>query len=98
LRSLFKNLKTDYIDLPDSLAFWCFNSKIVPIEETMSALIELKQQGKIQVVFLIFPAQLEEIARTHDSLQPPYSLFWRQVEADAMPYCIKTIFQSCLTL
>ncbi|MBD0345147.1 MAG: aldo/keto reductase [Coleofasciculus sp. Co-bin14] len=27
-----------------------------------------------------------------DSLQPPYSLFWRQVEQDAMPYCVeKTI-------
>ena len=24
-----------------------------------------------------------------DSLQPPYSLFWRQVEKDAMPYCIE---------
>jgi len=24
-----------------------------------------------------------------DSLQPPYSLFWRSVEKDAMPYCIE---------
>ncbi len=23
------------------------------------------------------------------SLQPPYSLFWRHLEADAMPYCIE---------
>jgi len=47
------------------------------------------------MVFLIFPAQLEEIAQYGriDSLQPPYSLFW-QVEADAMPYCIKNTFQS----
>jgi len=41
------------------------------------------------MVFLIFLAQLEEIAQYGriDSLQPP-SLFWRQ-EADAMPYCVK---------
>ncbi|HEY9831818.1 MAG TPA: aldo/keto reductase, partial [Stenomitos sp.] len=24
-----------------------------------------------------------------DSLQPPYSLFWRQVETEAMPYCVE---------
>jgi aryl-alcohol dehydrogenase-like predicted oxidoreductase len=24
-----------------------------------------------------------------DSLQPPYSLFWRQVEKDALPYCVE---------
>lgn len=36
-------------------------------------------------------AQLEEAAQYGriDSLQPPYSLFWRQVEKDALPYCIE---------
>jgi len=43
----------------------------------MSALIELKQQGKIQtVVFLIFPRPVGRNAQYGriDSLQPPYSL------------------------
>ena len=33
--------------------------------------------------------QLDEAAKYGDivSLQPPYSLFWRYVETDAMPYC-----------
>jgi aryl-alcohol dehydrogenase-like predicted oxidoreductase len=35
--------------------------------------------------------QIEEASQYGriDSLQPPYSLFWRQVEKDAMPYCVK---------
>jgi myo-inositol catabolism protein IolS len=92
-RSL-KNLKTDYIDLyqihwPSS----SFNSEVVPIEETMSALNQLKEQGKIRAIGVsnFSRVQLEEAAKYGriDSLQPPYSLFWRYVENDAMPYCIE---------
>ncbi len=92
-RSL-KNLNTDYIDLyqihwPSGFK----NTEIVPIEETMSALNHLKQQGKIRVIGVsnFSRTQLEEAAQYGriDSLQPPYSLFWRKVENDAMPYCIE---------
>lgn len=92
-RSL-KNLQTDYIDLYQ--IHWpagTFKSEIVPIEETMNALNHLKQQGKIRAIGVsnFSRVQLEEASQYGriDSLQPPYSLFWRQVEQDAMPYCIQ---------
>lgn len=92
-RSL-KNLQTDYIDLYQ--IHWpagTFKSEIVPIEETMKALNYLKQQGKIRAIGVsnFSRVQLAEASQYGriDSLQPPYSLFWRQVEQDAMPYCIQ---------
>lgn len=91
-RSL-KNLKTDRIELYQ--IHWpsgTFNSEVVPIEETISALNHLKEQGKIRAIGVsnFSRVQLEEAAQYGriDSVQPPYSLFWRQVEDDAMPYCI----------
>lgn len=91
-RSL-KNLQTDYIDLYQ--IHWpsgSFNNEVVPVEETMKALNKLKEQGKIRAIGVsnFSRTQLEEASQYGriDSLQPPYSLFWRQVETDAMPYCV----------
>ncbi len=92
-RSL-KNLNTHYIDLYQ--IHWptgSWGTKVAPIQETMRAMNELLQQGKIRAIGVsnFSCSQLKEAAQFAriDSLQPPYSLFWRHVEKDAMPYCIE---------
>lgn len=89
-----KRLQTDYIDLYQ--IHWpagAFNSEVVPIEETMRALDALKTAGKIRAIGVsnFSREQMAEAAQYGDidSLQPPYSLFWRQIEQEEMPYCVE---------
>ena len=86
------NLGTDVIDLYQ--IHWpagSFKTPKVPIGETMEALNSLKAEGKIKAIGVsnFSRRQLEEASEYGriDGLQPPYSLFWRHVEADAMAYC-----------
>ena len=89
-----QRLRTEVIDLYQ--IHWpsgAFGSEVVPLGETMAALNALREQGKIRAIGVsnFSKAQLEE-AMTYgriDSLQPPYSLFWRGVEQDLLPYCIE---------
>lgn len=92
-RSL-KNLNTDYIDLYQ--IHWppgSFGHAKTPLEETMKALNELKSQGKIRAIGVsnFNHSQIKEAAQYGEivSLQPPYSLFWRQVEKETAPFCRK---------
>ncbi|MBD0336682.1 MAG: aldo/keto reductase, partial [Cyanobacteria bacterium Co-bin13] len=89
-----KRLQTDYIDLYQ--IHWpagSFNSEIVPLEETMGALTQLKDQGKIRAIGVsnFSRSQLQEAMQYGpiDSLQPPYSLFWRQLEQETLPFCVE---------
>ena len=90
-RSL-KNLGTDYLDLYQ--IHWppgSFRAKPIPMEETMRALMALKDQGKIRAIGVsnFSLDQLKEICALGpvESLQPPYSLFWRHVEPDTLAWC-----------
>lgn len=89
-----QRLQTDYIDLYQ--IHWpagAFNSDLVPLSETMTAMVQLKEQGKIRAIGVSnFSRELLAEALTYgpvESLQPPYSLFWRQVEQDALPLCVE---------
>jgi len=89
-----QRLQTDHIDLYQ--IHWpsgSWGSPKVPIAETMGALEELKEQGKIRALGVsnFNSAHIEEALRHGriDSLQPPYSLFWRSFEFNGT-------FQTCI--
>lgn len=89
-----RNLKTDWIDLYQ--IHWpsgSFGTETVPIEETLRALVHLQETGKIRAIGVsnFSLSQLQEAMQyvRIDSLQPPYSLFWRGIERELRPYCVE---------
>ena len=70
-----------------------FGTRVVPIEDTMAAMSELKEKGKIRSIGVsnFSFAQLKEANQYADidSIQSPYSLFWRHIGKDIMSYCQK---------
>jgi aryl-alcohol dehydrogenase-like predicted oxidoreductase len=92
-RRSLENLKTNYIDLYQ--IHWpagSWGGGNVPVEETMRAMNSLKEQGAIRAIGVsnFSRSQLAEVMHygAVDSVQPPYSLFWRQVEKELLPFCI----------
>lgn len=81
-------LGTDYIDLyqqhwPDRVG--------TPVEETMRALEDLTNAGKVRYVGVSnydLPLLQRALRVRHiDSLQPQFSLFHREPESDLLPFC-----------
>lgn len=90
-----RRLKTDYIDL-----FQLHRpSPEIPIEETLGALTDLVQQGKVRYVGTsTMPAwmQMEGVMMSElkglirfASEQPPYNLLDRRIENETIPFCQK---------
>ncbi|MGC2128881.1 MAG: aldo/keto reductase [Candidatus Aquilonibacter sp.] len=81
-----RRLQTDYIDIYQ--VHWPDPS--TPMEETAEAMQALFDAGKIRAIGVsnFSPAQMDEFRRhaTLHTLQPPYNLFERGAEQDALPY------------
>jgi aryl-alcohol dehydrogenase-like predicted oxidoreductase len=82
-----RRLNTDVIDLLQ--IHW--PDENVPFEETMAAMLELQQQGKIRAIglsnFTVEQMQRCLAAGPVESLQPPYSMLRRDIERDILPFC-----------
>ncbi|TPW30482.1 aldo/keto reductase [Martelella alba] len=83
-----KRLKTDYIDLYQTH----FQEPTTPIAETMEALLELKQEGKIRAIG-ISNASAEQLADylavgQVDVMQEQYSMVSRDLEGEVIPLAL----------
>jgi aryl-alcohol dehydrogenase-like predicted oxidoreductase len=91
LEASLRRLGTDYVDLYQ-LHSWDHDT---PIEESMAALDGFVQSGKVRYIGCsnFFASQLVEALWAADrvggtplvSLQPQYSLIWRDIELDILP-------------
>ncbi|MEJ5298891.1 MAG: aldo/keto reductase [Armatimonadota bacterium] len=85
-RSLVR-LQTDYIDL-----YQChWPDPTTPLEDTMEALLDLRQQGKIREIGVsnFTPEMMRQCLAVGPiaSDQPRYSLLDRSIEEDVLPFC-----------
>jgi aryl-alcohol dehydrogenase-like predicted oxidoreductase len=86
LEDSLRALKVDYVDIYQ--VHW--PDPGVPFAETAGGLEQLVQEGKTRHagVSNYDAAQMAEFAQTRpvETLQPPYHLFRREIEADVLPY------------
>ncbi len=98
LAGSLRRLRTDYIDLyqihwPNPYYEYDKDHPEIPLEETMEALLTEQEKGNIRYIgvsnFNVRQmAQALAIGR-FDSLQPPYSLFFRHIEKSIVPFCLE---------
>ncbi|MGB3312278.1 MAG: aldo/keto reductase family protein [Nodosilinea sp.] len=92
LDASLQRLGTDYIDL-----YQCHRyDSNTPLAETMAALTEVVQQGKVRYIGFSEwkPAQIQAALNLPNvekfvSSQPQYSMLWRQPEEKVFPLCAK---------
>jgi myo-inositol catabolism protein IolS len=87
IEKTLKNLGTDYVDA--YLVHW--PDRLVPFEDTMAALEDLVQEGKVRFVGLsnFKRDEIDECAQTRrvDVVQYGWHLFDRRMQRDVWPYC-----------
>ena len=84
-----KRLGMDYLDLyyihyPDP-------RKEIPVEETMEAMLDLKERGLIRAIGVsnFTLKQLKTVCKMGriEAVQPGYSLLWRSIDKEVKPFC-----------
>jgi aryl-alcohol dehydrogenase-like predicted oxidoreductase len=86
-----RRLDTDVIDLYQ--IHWPPNPDSPALEEAWSTLADLKRQGNVRWIgvsnFNARQLKRAQAIAPVTSLQPPYSLIHRDVEAETLPYCLR---------
>jgi len=82
-----RRLKTDHLDLLQT--HW--QDTLTPFGETMQAMLDLKKEGKIRAIG-VCNATSQQMAQYQaagqlDSDQEKYSMLFRGIEKDQLPYC-----------
>ena len=84
-----KRLGTDYVDI--FYIHWPATG--ISVAANMEALESLRRKGLIRYIgvsnFTVRHLDIARTAGTVDVFQPPYSLMWRNIEQELLPYCIK---------
>ncbi|HUV05704.1 MAG TPA: aldo/keto reductase [Armatimonadota bacterium] len=87
IENSLRRLQTDYVDLLQ--IHW--PDRDTPVEETLEAMIELQQAGKVRHIgvsnFNVPLLERSIRAAKIASLQPGYNLFERHIEAEILPFC-----------
>ena len=83
-----ERLQTDYVDLYQ--IHWA-DEEHTPPEESMEAMVELQQAGKLRYIG-VSNYNVEQIKRSMAvaelvSLQPPYNMLDRHIEDEILPFC-----------
>jgi len=83
-----RRLQTDYIDLYQ--IHW--PSRVTPLDETLAALEELRQEGKVRAIGVcnFGPGDLTDLQARGwaETNQLPYSLLWRAIEYEIQQRCV----------
>lgn len=89
LEGSLKRLQTDYVDLYQIHWPW----REIPPEEPLGEMTRLKEEGKIRAIGVSnfgtdLLSRCVEVAQV-DSLQPPFSIVWREIDDDILPFCVR---------
>jgi len=87
IEASLRRLKVDYIDLYQ----FHWPDKAHPVEKSWEEMVKFKEEGKIRYLgvsnFDVKMMQRCQKIYPIDSLQPPYSLLEREIEAEILPFC-----------